>query len=88
MTHPRSQPGSRELRHFDALLPMDIACLGYLVEHGECGSMPTIAISIKLFQGEIPAGTPNLVDLGLIRHAGDKTKITAAGRLALAESQP
>lgn len=68
------------------LLPMDYACLGYLIEHGDNGSAPTIAIPARLFRGEIPEGTLNLVDLGLIKHRGDRTAITDAGR-ALVSSQ-
>lgn len=64
------------------LLAMDYACLGYLIEHGDEGSAPTIAIPIRLFRGEIPEGTPDLVDLGLVKHAGDRTEITPAGRAA------
>ena len=65
------------------LLSMDYACLGYLVEHGDNGSMPTIAIPLRLFRGDIPEGAPNLVDLGLVKHRGDRTTITVAGRTAL-----
>lgn len=65
------------------LLPMDIACLEYLAEHGDNGSMPTIAIPAKLFRGEIPEGTPNLVKLGLIEHTRDRTAITLLGRMAI-----
>lgn len=66
------------------LLPMDYACLEYLVEHGDDGSMPTIAIPNRLFRGEIPQGSPNLVALGLIKHKADRTSITLAGRAAVA----
>lgn len=64
-------------------LPMDLACLGYFVEHGDNGSMPTIAIPAKLFRGEMPEDTPNMVDLGLIQHTGERTAITLLGRMAL-----
>ncbi len=65
------------------LLPMDIACLEYLAEHGDDGSMPTIAIPNRIFRGDIPAGTPSLVDLGLIEHSRDRTAITLLGRMAI-----
>jgi hypothetical protein len=65
------------------LLPMDFACLEYLVEHGDNGSMPTIAIPIRLFRGEIPVGVPDLVELGLIEHTADRTAITLLGRMHL-----
>lgn len=65
------------------LLPMDIACLEYLVEYGDDGSVPTKAIPAKLFRGEIPAGMPSLVDLGLIEHRRDRTSITLHGRMAI-----
>lgn len=63
------------------LLTMDRAALSYLADCG--GSTPTSAIPAKLFVGEIPPGTPDLVDLGLIEHVGDTTIITDAGRAAL-----
>lgn len=63
-------------------LPMDIRCLRYLDECG--GSAPRVAIPLKLFSGEMPDGHPNMVDLGLIEHDGEITKITQAGRDALA----
>lgn len=63
------------------LLPMDNAFLAYLVECG--GSAPWEAVPAKLFRGEIPEGHPNMVDLGLIEHVGDDTRITEAGRAAL-----
>jgi hypothetical protein len=66
-----------------SLLPMDIACLEYLAEHGDNGSMPTIAIPNRLFRGEIPDGIPDLVELGLIEHHGDRTAITLLGRMAI-----
>lgn len=70
-----------------ALLPMDYACLGWLIEHGDGGSMPTIAIPARLFRGEIPEGMPNLVDLGLIEHRRDRTTITLLGHMAVAPAQ-
>lgn len=72
------------------LLPMDYACLEYLVEHGDNGSAPTIAIPSRMFSGEIPKDLPNLVDLGLIQHTRDRTAITLLGRMALPrpERQP
>jgi len=65
------------------LIPMDYACLDYLVEHGDDGSAPTIAIPCRLFRGDIPDGMPDLVELGLIKHAGKRTAITESGRAAL-----
>lgn len=63
------------------LLPMDYSVLRYLDRAG--GWMPTIAIPAKLFDGEIPKGSPDLVALGMIEHHGDITSITQAGREAL-----
>jgi hypothetical protein len=60
---------------------MDRACLAYLMEHG--GTAPTIAIPARLFRGEIPEGSPSLVELGLIEHVSDRTAITPAGRRAI-----
>lgn len=65
------------------LLPMDYACLQYLIDHGDGGSMPTVAIPSRLFAGEIPQCTPSLVALGLIEHRGGWTTITPTGRRAL-----
>lgn len=67
------------------LLPMDRAALAYLVGCG--GSAPTIAIPAKLFVGNIPLGSPDLVDLGMVEHVGDNTSITVAGRTALSSQQ-
>lgn len=64
------------------LLPMDYALLRHLVEFD--GSVPTISIPSKIFVGNIPDGTPNLVEAGLIEHRGEVTAITTAGRRALA----
>lgn len=64
-------------------LPMDYLVLAYLSGCG--GSAPTIAIPARLFRGDIPAGAPSLVDLGLIKHDGEITSITSAGREAIAD---
>jgi hypothetical protein len=65
-----------------ALIQMDRAVLNYLVEVG--GSAPSIAVPLRLFRGpDIPAGHPNMVELGLIEHDGNLISITSAGREAL-----
>ena len=64
-------------------LSMDLTCLRYLVECD--GWMPTAAIPNKLFDGEIPEGYPDMIDLGLIEHDGELTRITLAGRAALSQ---
>lgn len=66
-----------------ALLPMDYRCLAYLVEHG--GRVPYAGIPARIFAGDITETTPNLVDLGLVRHLKQHIYITEAGRTALAE---
>lgn len=63
------------------LLPMDYAVLRLLASCD--GWMPTAAIPAKLFAGEIPAGAPDLIDLGVIEHGGELTRITPAGYAAL-----
>lgn len=65
----------------DRLLPMDLGCLAYLVEMG--GRAPFVAIPTKLFKGDIPAGHPDLIDLGFVSHDGDDVVVTDAGRAAL-----
>lgn len=67
------------------LLPMDYALLRHLVEFD--GAVPSISIPSKLFAGEIPDGTPNLIECGVIEHRGDLVAITPAGRLALSSHQ-
>jgi hypothetical protein len=67
--------------NLDNLLSMDRAWLRYLMEH--VGIAPTIAIPARLFRGEIPEGSPSLVELGLIEHVSDRTAITLAGRRAI-----
>lgn len=69
------------------ILPMDYACLRYLMEYG---TVPTVAIPSRIFAGDIPTGLRSLVELGLIEHDGDSTRITAAGRTAVtyAEREP
>jgi hypothetical protein len=66
------------------MLAMDYAVLSYLEESG--GTVPTIAIPARIFKGYIPEGETNMVDLGLIEHAGEFTTITARGRHILAGS--
>jgi hypothetical protein len=60
------------------LIPMDAACLSFLLEQG--GSFVTIAIPARMFTGEIPEGYPDLVDMGLIEHVGEITSLTSKGR--------
>lgn len=60
------------------LIPMDQACLSFLLEQG--GSFVTSAIPARMFKGEIPEGLPDLVDMGLIEHVGDITSVTVKGR--------
>jgi hypothetical protein len=66
------------------LIEMDKRVLSYLVEHG--GRLPDVAIPSRLFRGEIPEGTPSMVELGLIRIVNDEIEITDAGRAALMEA--
>lgn len=62
-------------------LAMDLKCLAYLVEMG--GRAPFVAIPAKLFKGEVPAGQPDLIDLGLVVHDGADAVITDGGRAVL-----
>jgi ribulose-5-phosphate 4-epimerase/fuculose-1-phosphate aldolase len=67
------------------LLPMDYRLLVYLADHGS--AVPFAGIPAKLFDGEIPEGALNLVDLGMIRHHGDIVVLTDAGRMALRQAE-
>lgn len=53
-------------------LAMDLKCLA-----------PFVAIPAKLFKGEVPAGQPDLIDLGLVVHDGADAVITDGGRAVL-----
>lgn len=62
----------------DLLLPMDWACLSYMLDCDRPVDLE--AIPSKLFDGEIPEGHPDLVDLGFVEHVGNGVQITDAGR--------
>lgn len=64
------------------LLPMDRACLKYLVECD--GAAPLIPA--KLFSGKIPPGYPSMTELGLIEDREETIFITDLGRAAVALS--